>query len=374
MRRLRVMFLLDRAVDSGGAERFALGLATHLPRDRFEVWVCSTRVAEPAAIALLTAADIRHVHLGRRNKTDLWRFGKLARLLRRGRFDVLHSHMFGSNVWASLIGTVCRTPVIIAEEHTWSYEGQPLRRFLDGYVIGRLATRFIAVSRQDARRMIEIEHVPESKVLMIPSAHVPRPSADTDVRAELGLDASTPLLAVVAVLRPQKALDVLLDALPQVLAIEPDTHLVIAGDGSCLPSLVEQTARLDLTSRVHFLGERSDAEAILRACDVAVISSDYEGTPLVAYECFANRAPLVATAVGGLVEMIEDGVTGRLVAPRDPAALAAAVAELLGDPERRAGIADAAAESTARVGIETIAGRFAVLYEQLIADAAGTGR
>jgi glycosyltransferase involved in cell wall biosynthesis len=366
-RRLKILLLIDSVHVAGGAERFALALATQLPRDRFDVWMCSTRAADPAAIALLEEAGVGHLNLARRRGgLDLRRFSELIALIRRERFDVLHAHMFGSNLWGSLIGTLCRTPVIIAHEHTWSYEGQPVRRLLDGMVIGRLVTRFVAVSALDAERMVSIEHVPREKVVMIPTAYIPRPRAGTDVRAEIGVDPATPLLAAVAVLRPQKALSVLLDGLPTVLASVADAHLIIAGDGPCREELMQHVQRLGLTERVHFLGRRTDVEEVLQAADVAVISSDYEGTPLVAFECFANGTPLVATAVGGLVALIEDGVTGRLVPPRDPPALAEALLELLGDSALRARLAATARERSV-VSMDTIVERVAELYETLAA-------
>lgn len=365
--RLKVLSLIDSVVVSGGAERFAVALATHLPRDRFELWMCSSRDADPDALSMLEQAGVRHVNLGRRSKVDVHRLAGLAKLLREERFDILHAQKFGSNLWGSLIGAGCRTPVIIAHEHTWSYEGAPVRRWLDGHVIGRLATRFVAVSSRDAERMVSVEGVPAEKVVMIPTAYIPRPPADTDLRTEIGIDGTTPLLAAVAVLRPQKALSVLLDALPHVLESVPDAHLVVAGDGECRTELVEQARQLGLGTRVHFLGLRSDVEEILRAADLAVISSDYEGTPLVAFECFATGTPLVATAVGGLVEMIEDGVTGRLVAPRDPPALAGAIVELATDPELRTRIATAAREH-AVIEIGEVARRVGELYEMLAAE------
>jgi glycosyltransferase involved in cell wall biosynthesis len=368
MRRLRVLYLIDQVIDTGGAERFALGLATHLPAERFELWFCSTRGAEPDALEQLRVAGVRYVNLGRRGKLDVWRFGRLVALLRRHRFDILHAHMFGSNLWGCLIGRACRVPIVIAHEQTWSYEGEPLRRWLDGHVIGRLATRFVAVSTRDAERMVTIEGVPPHKIVMIPNAYVPRPgSGDTDLRAELGLGPAIPLLVVVAQLRPQKALEVLLDAFPQIRQAVPETHLAIAGDGECRAALETRARALGLTDRVHFLGRRSDVDAMLRAGDLAVMSSDFEGTPLVAYECIANRTPLVATAVGGLPDIIDDGRTGRLVPPRDPAALAGAIIELLSDPERRAAIAAAAAEGEDEFTIATATRRFVALYEQLTA-------
>jgi glycosyltransferase involved in cell wall biosynthesis len=365
-RRLKVLLLIDTVTTSGGAERFAVALATHLPRERFEVWMCSSRDAHPEALALLADAGVHHVNLGRTGKLDVHRLGGLIRLLRTGRFDILHAQKFGSNLWGSLIGAACRTPVIIAHEHSWSYEGEPLRRWLDGQVIARFSQRFVAVSNRDAERMVSIEQVPAEKVVMIPTGYIPRPDSGTDLRAEIGIDGSTPLIAAVALLRPEKALWVLLDALPAVLDSAPDAHLVIAGDGECRDELVAHAGRLGLSERIHFLGLRDDAEEVLRAADVAVICSDREGSPLVASECFAIGTPLVATAVGGLVEMIEDGVTGRLVPRRDPAALAAAIAGLLADPEARDRIAAAARERS--VDIDTVAARVAELYETLAAE------
>ena len=369
IRRLRVLFLINNISDTGGAERAAAALAMHLPRERFEVWICSTRRAVPTAVAALTQSGVRHVHIGRRSKWDVHRLAALVALIRQQRFDVLHAHMFGSNLWGTLIGRACRVPVLIAHEHTWSYEGNQLRKWLDGRVIGRLVTRFIAVSSLDAARMVSIEHVPAEKVVMIPNAYVPRDGAvDGDLRRELGLDDATPLVAVVAVLRPQKALSVLLDAYPRVLHAVPDAHLVIAGDGPCRGALEKQARALGLTGRIHFLGERLDVDAILSAADVAVMSSDYEGTPLVAYECMANRAPLVATAVGGLPDIVHDGQTGLLVPPRDPARLAAALIGLLTDPPRRERIADAAAARLDEFTIDAAVRRFARLYETLVAE------
>jgi len=369
MRRLRVLFLIDRVGDTGGAERAAWALAMHLPRDRFEVWMCSTRHAHPAAVAALTESGVRHVNIGRRSKWDVHRLAALVALVRRERFDILHAHMFGSNLWGTLIGRACGVPVLIAHEHTWSYMGNPLRKWLDGRVIGRLATRFIAVSSLDAERMVSIEHVPAEKVVMIPNAYVPRPgSVGGNLRQELEIADHTPLVAVVSILRPQKALSVLLDAFPQVLEAVQDAHLIIAGDGPCRGSLEQQAQKLGLTDKVHFLGRRKDVDAILSAADVAAMSSDFEGTPLVTYECMANRTPLVATAVGGLLDIIEDGRTGMLVAPRDPSALAAALINLLTDPVRRERIAAAAAERLEDFTLEAAVRRYAGLYLALATE------
>lgn len=366
--RIRVLTMVDRAADYGGAERFAVALAQNLPADRIESWLCTTRQGDRAFEVEIAASGIPHKMLGRRAKWDVHRLGGLAALLRSERFDVLHAHKFGSNLWGSLIGRGCGVPVIVAHEHTWSYSGNPLRVFLDGRVIGSLATRFIAVSPLDAQRMISIEHVPARKVQFIPTAYIPRPGAPaSDIRAELGLTPQTPLIGVAAVLRPQKALEVMLEALSILLARVPDAHLVIAGDGECQGMLEDRAAELGITQRLHLLGRRDDVEGIIRSADVAALSSDYEGLPLFVFECMANGTPLVATAVGGLGEVVESGVSGVLVPPRDPAALAGALGDILTDPARAAAMAEAARERLSAYSIQSIAGRFADLYAELLA-------
>jgi hypothetical protein len=139
--RPRILFVIDYAASTGGAERLVVGLATHLPQDRFEPWICATRSAEPATARALAESGVRLVTLGRSAKWDIHRLGGLVRILRQHRFDVLHAHKFGSNLWGTLIGSACRVPALVAHEHSWSYEGDAARAWLDGNVIGRLANR-----------------------------------------------------------------------------------------------------------------------------------------------------------------------------------------------------------------------------------------
>lgn len=371
-KRLRVLLLVDQLSGlGGGAEVFLVGLATHLPSDRFEVSVCATRAVAPGPLAeILEAGAVPYIALGRRSRWDLLRMRRLAALLGSGRFDIVHAHKFGSNVWGTLFGRACRVPVVIAHEHTWSYKGRPLRKWIDGRIVGRLATRFIAVSDADAARMIEHEKVASEKVVVMPTGYVARPLApDTDLRSELGLTSETPLIGTAVVFRPQKAVEVLLEAHARLLRTMPDVHLVIAGEGPTRAEIQRRARELSLDGRVHFLGHRDDVDAILRSLDVAALSSDFEGSPLFVLECMANGTPIVATAVGGIPQMVLDGETGVLVPPRDPEALAGAIEHLLVDPERRAVLAAAAANRLSEFRIDAVARRFADLYETLAAEA-----
>lgn len=369
-RRLRVLFVVDNASKAGGAERFATGLAVNMPRDRVVPWVCSTRSGEPAGISWLAENGVPHVRLGRRSKWQVHRLSGLLTLLRRQHFDVIHAHKFGSNLWGTLTGRASRVPVVVAHEHNWSYSGDPVRVWLDGHVIGRLATCFLTVSKASAERMITLEKVPAEKVAVMPTAYIPHPDgAGTNLRLELGISPTAPVIGVVAVLRPEKALDVLLDAHARLLTRMPETRLVIAGDGETRPELESQIERLGIGHAVHLLGVRHDVDAILRQVDVAAMSSDWEGMPLFVFECMAAAKPLVATAVGGLPEIVEDGRTGILVPPRDPAVLAQALERVLTEPQFGERLAAAAAARLREYSIEAVAGRFADLYERLSAEA-----
>ncbi len=371
--RIRLVLMIESLdFDPGGAERLVVALATSLPRERFDVTVCTTRAVEGELIERVRAAGIRHLALDRRTRADVLAWRRLTAFLRREGVHVLHSHMWGSNLWGSVLGRACRVPVVIAHEHTWAYRGKPYRRFLDGFVIGRLATRFLTVANKEL--MVQWERVPEDRVELMPNPYVPRsPSAGaSDLRSELGLPPGTPMIGTVARLRPQKALDVLIDALATVARSVPDARLVIAGDGPCRPRLERHAASAGLGERVHFLGNREDLDVVLAGVDVAAMSSDFEGSPLFGFECMAHRTPLVATAVGGLTDAFEDGRTALLVPPRDSRALGSALAGLLRDPARRLAIADAAHEELADYTIERIVGRYVELYQRLLREHGGS--
>lgn len=372
--RVKVLFVINKLGEQGGAERFTLGLAANLPRDRVEPWVCVTRSATEGALRMLSEAGVPCIVLGRRTRWQSHRMLGLAGLLRREHFDVVHTHMFGSNLWGTIIGRVTGVPVLIAHEHTWSFEGNPARVWADGHIIGRLATRFVAVSSADAERMVKQEGVPAEKVVVMPTGYVPRRPGNGNIRAELGLADGVPLVATAAVLRPQKAIDVLLDAFALVLERIPDAHLVIAGDSMMradgtrdpLRRTLEGRAReLGVAESVHFLGVRDDVDAILGAADAAALSSDFEGSPLFVFECMAHGTPVVSTAVGGIPDVLEDAVSGVLVPRRDPRALAAGLAEVLADPDRRVALSAAARLRVGEFTIDSVAGRFADLYEEL---------
>lgn len=338
-RRLRVVTLVDGIGLAGGAERLAREVVLRLDPDRFEPTLCVSRwsderarAAEAAgALAGLERAGVAFLGLRRRGTYDLASWRPLWRLLRDGT-DVLHGHKIGSNVWASVLGTLARTPAIVAHEHTWSFQGQPLRKLLDRRLIASRADAFLAVSELDRRRMIAVERIDPAKVIFVPNGiPEPPPRGGGDIRRELGLDAATPLVGTVCALRPQKALEVLVDAAAILARRIGELRVLVVGEGPERPALERRISELGLTRTILMLGHRDDVRDLIGELDVAVCSSDFEGTPLSVLEYMQASLPIVATRVGGVPDIIADGSEGILVEPRDPGALANAIDRLLRD-------------------------------------------
>jgi glycosyltransferase involved in cell wall biosynthesis len=356
-RRLKVLALVDRLGTHGGAERLAMQIAERLDPERFEPILCASRFSEeersrePVAEALseLDDAGVRFLGLDRRSKLQLWAWRPLVSLLRQERVDVLHAHKFGSNIWGVAIGRLFRVPVVIAHEHSWSYEGRFLRRSIDRHLIARGSDAFVAVSGEDRRRMIELEGIDPSDIVLVPNGiPTPPPPSGHDVRSELGIGSADPVVGTVGFLRPLKALDVLIRCAALLAPQFPGLRVLIVGDGEERERLEALIEELGLHHTVTILGLRADAADVIEAFDVAVCCSDSEGSPLSVMEYMEAAKPIVATRVGGVPDLIDDGVHGLLVEPQDPAGLAAAVAALLRDRERAALLGDRARERRRR--------------------------
>jgi glycosyltransferase involved in cell wall biosynthesis len=286
--------------------------------------------------------------------------------LRRERVRVVHAHMFGSNVWGTICGRAAGVPVVVAHEHSWSFEGERVRRLLDRHLIARFADAFVAVSRADREAMLAIEHIPADRVRLIPNGIDDLPEPTHDLRAELGIAARAPVLGTLSVFRHAKRLDVLIHATALLQLQFPDLTVLIAGHGPEEDQLRTLVAELELTDVVRFLGVRADRAEVLATVDVAVCSSDREGSPLSIMEYMDSARPIVATAVGGVPDLIEDGVHGRLVEPGSPRALADAIAATLDDPSAGAMGARARARRRAEFRLDATVRRIEELYLELL--------
>jgi len=261
--------------------------------------------------------------------------------------------------------------VVVTDHNVW-YGYMPVSRWADG-LTSRLDDARLTVS-EAVRASLPPTIQRRSQVVLqgIEVEHVRAQRAErAAVRAELGLDRTALVVGTVANLRAQKAYPDLLEAAVQVVEQLPDVRFVAVGQGPLEMEIRARHARLGLGNRFLLLGHRPDAVRVMAACDVFVLASLYEGLGVAIMEALALGLPVVATAVGGVPEVVEHGREGLLVAPGEPRVLAAALLTLLEDPERRLRMADAAAQRGMRLSIDAAVRRTEAVYHDLAMAAAG---
>jgi glycosyltransferase involved in cell wall biosynthesis len=375
--RLRVLNLARDAGFGGigGAEILVLEFARRLDPARFKSYMCTTRAPEPDRQALaaqeaaeLEAAGITVLTLNRHSSWSLAPWARLYALMRRERIDVVHAHMPRASIPGSLLARLAGVPVIISHEHGSILYGHPIRKLLDRNVVGRCSDVVLAVSDWDRRKIIELEGIPAERVRVFRNGILAFPEAKRGVRAELELPGAA-LIGAVGRLDPVKGYDDLIRAVGLLKSNGRAIRCVIAGVGPDEERLRRLIGELDLAHEVRLLGLRNDVPDVLRALDVAVLPSHSEGAPLAVIEYMAAGTPIVATKVGGVPELIEDGVHGLLVAPRDPPRLAAAIGRLLDDGTLARGLADGAwNRQQAELDLAVTVQRLETLYLELFAN------
>jgi glycosyltransferase involved in cell wall biosynthesis len=260
---------------------------------------------------------------------------RIRELARQTGADVVHAHGYKADIYA-YFALRASTVSLVSTCHTWydndrkvSLYGGLDRLILRGY------SRIVAVSEEVRQRLLK-SGVRANKISMIRNGIDLRPfdRASAVVRHELGWDEDR-IVGLVGRLAVEKGVDVFLHAAARVLAERPDTKFVIAGDGPDRAELDALIGKLGIRDQVRMLGRWANMPALYASLDIMVSASRREGLPIAILEGMASRLPLVATAVGAVPTVIQDGRTGLLVPAENPEPLAAAIIELLRDPARR---------------------------------------
>jgi len=314
--------------------------------------------------------------------------GKFSSWLRSNRPDVIHSHLWAANVVARIGGRLAGVPVVSSvhnpdhEAPAWSdgadvsLTKRRIAKGIDRWTARVGNERLIAVSeyvRQSANRHLKFS-LNQIDLLYNPidiSALIETPEKNrAELLRELGLPANAIILLNVARLSPQKGLIHALRALPKIVEEYPQAHLVSVGattDPAWHQQLKSEANRIGVAEHFHILGTRRDVTDFLRACDVFVFPSLYEGLGIALIEAMAVGCACVATTAGPIPEFVENGQNGILVPPADSEAMAAAVCELFADPERRKLLAENARQTAlSRFQPQAAADRLTQIYEKVI--------
>jgi glycosyltransferase involved in cell wall biosynthesis len=300
---------------------------------------------------------------------------KLLGFLRRRQIDILHTHLFEPSVIGLLAGVLARTPCRVMTRHYSDYHTRIDKRWhvrLD-QLCTRLSHRVIAVSAHTAEHMISLEKAPPEKIRVILNGidfdrvKVSGPDAAARVRREFDAENAW-LLLIVARLHPEKGYEYLFDALPEIKrrATRP-VVLLVAGRGTFEEQYRARVRDLGCENEVRFLGFRNDAADLMAAADLLVQPSVAEAFGLVLSEALYLGTPVVSTRVGGIPEIVDEGIDGVLVPPADSSALADAVVLLLEDPERRKMMSGAGREKLiARFQFQAMMRSYEAVYEELL--------
>jgi glycosyltransferase involved in cell wall biosynthesis len=351
-----------------GAENHLLLLLPALRDYGWDVEAVMLHEGEPGAeeFAARLEADavpVERVRLPR--AFDPRAFSRILRRARRGRPDVLHTHLVHADFHGLPAGRLARVPALVSTKHGFN-------AFRDGKAfaaadrtIASLADVHVAISSGLARYLAENEGFdPASFEIVhygIEAGREPPPLP------------GVPRLAIVGRLIPIKAHDVLLRAVARAREGLPGLTLEIAGDGELEPELRATATRLGLDEAVTFLGRVAPVAPVLERAEVVVVPSFGEGFGMVALEAMERGRPVIASDVGGLPEIVADGRTGILVPPGDVEALARSIAELAGDPVRAAAMGAAGrVRALEEFSQARCTGRIAALYGAALA--AGDGR
>ena len=361
----------------GGQERVALDLAGCQVAAGFRVSAVSLAPPPDGPLAAgFRAAGVNVARVERRRAgLDPGLVLRLARWFTSSGTSLVHTHNPMALLYGATAARLVGAPVVHTK-HGFNPGGRA--RMLAGRVAARWVDAFVAVSPETAAVARRRREVDERRLSVIPNGIVlgrfhPDPEARARVRAELGIQASSWVVGTVGRIAVEKNQALLLRAAAPLLG--PGAHLVVAGDGPLLAALSELAAELRIAPFVHLLGARADVPEVLNAMDAFVLSSSTEGLPLVIPEAMAIGLPVVATSVGGIPSVIDEGLTGLLVPSGDEPALRDRLAALRSDPAAAHAIgARARSAATSRFSADRMHRDYVELYGRVLDPPGGRGR
>ena len=366
--RPRVLQLLATG-GNGGAQESYTGLLLRLDRARYDVRALSLSAGSAVSRLRALGVDVDVIDA----TDDAVAVRELAAWLRRNEIDLVHAHMFRAEVLGTRAAVAAGTPVIMATVHS-----SRVRSPEDVALLAELTPSMdrLIVPSDSIQHKVACEGRDGARFAVIPNgvdlSRFASPLPTCTMRDELGIPRDAHLLGVVARLEPEKGHRHLIEAMPAILDSSPDAWLAIIGEGSQADALKARAASLGdaVARRVVFTGRRDDVSALTADLSIAVLPSLREAQGISILEAMARRRPVVASAVGGIPEVITDGIDGILVPPADPEALARAIGELLADAAFRKRIGEAGYRTVAeRFSIDAQVKRIEAIYDEELARA-----
>jgi len=373
-RRIKVLHLISGDLWAG-AEAQAEMLLSWLKRNP-ELEVSAIIFNEGRLSQKLKSLDIPVYLLDEKRNNSLLLFMKVRKILSKDRIQILHTHRYKENVIGGLAGSSSGVPCLVQTVHGLKEPFRGIRKMkADLYnLLDRWTTRFlfdqmILVSSQQCGRFEERLNGRRTVCIHngVDLQKIKANKSRIEVRRNLGIDKDSPLIGTAGRLVPVKGLNYLLKATKLMQSESPRLKVLIIGDGPERKSLEDTVSKLGIDSQV-ITGEREDVYDLISAMDLFVLPSLSEGIPMALLEAIALEVPVVASAVGGIPEVIIHQSTGFLVQPKEEQALADACLHLLGKRASAKALAREAKKTLkAKFSAETMAQKVSQLYEVLAA-------
>jgi len=389
--RIRVLRVIAR-LNVGGPALHATLLTERLDPSRYDsLLVTGVETPSEGNYLALHGGSLERVivlpELGRqiRGASDLAALLALTRLMRRVRPHIVHTHTAKAGTLGRVAALLARVPVVVHTYHGHVFRGYfsaaTTRLFLGiERWLGRRTDRLVTVGEAVRAELLHLGIGTPERLVVIPLGLDLDRFLDCEavrgrLRAELGIGGGVPLIGIVARLVPIKAHEVFLDAAARIGRELPEARFLVVGDGERRAELEALAARWGPPGRVRFLGWRRDLDRIYADLDVVVLTSRNEGLPVSLIEAMAAARPVVATRVGGVPDLVEDGVTGCLAPEGDAGAVAGTLRALLADPERRQAMGAAGRKRVAGAfGAERLLADVDRLYTELVREKRRVGR
>jgi glycosyltransferase involved in cell wall biosynthesis len=370
------LFFLGTQMARAGAQKVLLAQADWFHARGYSVKVAFFYDKESLAQTWQASRNFPVLNLNAWRYSDAW-WRNIFRLLPAlwrlfGLFSspqVVQTFTPHSNLLGIPLAWLARVRVRIATQHGRLRVAPGLHSFM---INSGMANALVVVSEDLREIAIEKDHVEPIRVTVIQNGVEVIEATEAQAQAlrrELGLSAEAQLIICVGRLMETKGQRVLLTAFDQIASHWPQAILAFVGEGEDRTPLLQLVKELKLTERVHLLGHRDDIPALLSAADIFVQASFSEGLSIALLEALAAGVSVVATRVGGLVQVVEDGESALLISPGDPAELANALERLLADPALRKRLATAAQQRVqARYSVDTMCREYETLMLKLLAN------
>ena len=366
------------SLHSGGMENGVVNLCNRLNPEEFEAAIC---VFEDGG-ALEEKVDSTRVQVHRVKR----HFGndptvplRLMRLLRRERYQVLHTHNWVTICEGYFAARAARVPRVVHGEHGYPFETRPRNIGVQRYLWRRI-DRVTAVASPLADDLARTLNYPREHVSVIANGvdtekFCPGPPCRDSIRADFGLPSQGILVGTVARLDPVKNHVGLIQAASLLRARGTDLHLVFAGDGPERRALMRLATELGVDDRLHMLGNVTEVERLLNAFDAFVLNSNAEGMSNTLLEAMASGLPIIATRVGSNADLIVDGESGVLINPGADEELACALERFVSQPSSAQRLAEEARNRAEQLfGLQQMVAQYQTLYREVCGWGRKTGQ